>query len=414
VNCTQCGPRYTITRALPYDRPNTSMVAFVQCTACQAEYDDPRTRRFHAQPNACERCGPHLLLVDARGAPLAGGDPIAQTVARLLQGAIVAIKGLGGFHLACDARNARAVATLRQRKDREEKPFALMVANAASLAPFAVVDPEARALVESRERPIVLLPKTGGCDDALPGVAPGLSEIGAMLPYTPLHYLLFHEAAGRPDGVDWLGRAQPLALVMTSANPSGEPLVVGNDEASVRLGPIADAILLHDRDILVRCDDSVVRPRANSEWREAPRIAFIRRARGYTPQAIKLPHAGPTVLAVGGFLKNTVCVTRGDEAFLSQHVGDLDHAASCVAMEETAAHLLAVLQVRPEIVAHDLHPDFHSSRFAAELAQAHGIAAVPIQHHHAHIAAVLAEHGVTEPALGLALDGIGLGENGAA
>jgi hydrogenase maturation protein HypF len=439
VNCTQCGPRYTITRALPYDRPNTSMAGFVQCPTCQAEYDDPRTRRFHAQPNACPACGPRLSLLDPRGAPFECTDPIAQTLACLRSGQIVAIKGLGGFHLACDARNAQAVAALRRRKDREEKPFALMAANVASLAPFAIVDPDTQVLLESRERPIVLLAKARGRDEALPGVAPGLAQVGAMLPCTPLQYLLFHEAASRPDGVDWLERAQPLVLVMTSANPSGEPLVIGNEEAVARLGRIADAVLIHDRDILVRCDDSVVRVRGtlqnapsppcnggegrgegaseshrNDEAARAHRFAFVRRARGYTPQAIKLPRDGPAVLAMGGWLKNTVCVTRGDEAFLSQHIGDLDNAATCVAMEEAAAHLMAVLQVRPEAVAHDLHPDFHSSRFAARLAQAHDIPAIPVQHHHAHIAAVLAEHGVAGPALGLALDGVGLGEDGAA
>jgi hydrogenase maturation protein HypF len=414
VNCTQCGPRYTITRALPYDRPNTSMAAFVQCPACAAEYDEPRTRRFHAQPNACPMCGPRLWLADARGAPVAYADPIAQTLAWLHSGQIVAVKGLGGFHLTCDARNPTAVATLRQRKGREEKPLAVMAANAASLAQVATIDAAAQALLESRERPIVLLPKADGCDTALPGIAPGLGELGAMLPCTPLQYLLFHEAAGRPDGVAWLAHAQPLVLVMTSANLSGEPLVIGNDEAMARLGRIADAILLHDRDILVRCDDSVVRLESRGERQQARPPVFMRRARGYTPRAIKLPHAGPTVLAAGGFLKNAVCVTRGDEAFLSQHIGDLDNAPACAAMEDAAAHLLAVLEVRPEIVAHDLHPDFHSTRFAARLAQAQGIPALPVQHHHAHIAAVLAEHDAVGPALGLALDGIGRGEDGAA
>ncbi len=404
INCTQCGPRYTITRTLPYDRANTSMASFVQCKACQSEYDDPLTRRFHAQPNACPRCGPRLSLTDAAGAVLDYGDPVAAAVEQLMRGKILAIKGLGGYHLACDARNPQAVARLRHRKSREEKPLAVMVAGAAAALSLAQLDGTAVHLLESRERPIVLLPKVGACDELLSGVAPGIAWLGVMLPYTPLHYLLFHEAAGRPAGTAWLRESQPLALVMTSANPGGEPLVIDNDEAYRRLHDIADAFLVHDRAILVRCDDSVVR-------RDA-RVAFVRRARGYTPRAIKLPANGPSVVATGAWLKNAVCVTRGDEAFLSQHVGDLDNAATCVAMQHTLAHLLDVLQVAPAAVAHDLHPDFHSTRFAADFAQQHGIPAIAVQHHHAHIAAVAAEHGVRRPVLGLALDGVGLGTDG--
>jgi hydrogenase maturation protein HypF len=402
INCTQCGPRYTITGRLPYDRANTSMAAFTLCERCRAEYEDPATRRFHAQPNACPECGPRLALRDAHGAAIDAGDPVAAAVARVARGEILAIKGLGGYHLACDARNAAAVARLRERKAREEKPFAVMVAGVASAAPFAVVDAEERQLLEARERPIVLLRKRAGCDAALPGVAPGLAWIGAMLPYTPLQFLLFHEAVGRPAGLYWLGSSQPLALVMTSANPGGEPLVTGEQEAFRRLAGIADAFLVHDREIVVRCDDSVVR----SE-RGAP--AFIRRARGFTPAPIRLAEAGPAVLATGAFLKNAVCITRGDEAFLSQHVGDLDNAPTCRALEETATQLMRVLDVDPEIVAHDLHPDFHSTSFAIAFAHERGIPAIGVQHHQAHIAAVVAEHGVSEPVLGLALDGVGLG-----
>jgi hydrogenase maturation protein HypF len=406
VNCTQCGPRYTITRALPYDRLNTSMAGFTQCEACRAEFESPASRRFHAQPNACPECGPRLALHTADGIAAVCPDPVVDAIARIGRGEILAIKGLGGFHLACDARNADAVARLRKRKRREEKPFAVMVAGTASAAAFAQLDAGACALLESSARPIVLLPKAVGCDARLPGIAPGIEWVGIMLAYTPLHYLLFHEVAGRPRGTQWLHEPQPLALVMTSANAGGEPLVVGNDEAVAKLHGIADAFLLHDRDILVRCDDSVVQARPRGV---ATSAFFVRRARGFTPQAIKLPRDGPPVLATGGGLKNAVCVTRGDEAFLSQHVGDLDNAASCEAMEEVAAHLLRVLDVRPVAVAHDLHPEFHSSRFAAEFAQEHGIPVVAVQHHHAHVAAVLAEHGVTRPALGLALDGVGLG-----
>ncbi|MBS4019768.1 MAG: carbamoyltransferase HypF [Dechloromonas sp.] len=410
INCTQCGPRYTLTRALPYDRATTSMALFPQCPPCLDEYRAPEHRRFHAEPNACPDCGPSLALLDAKGMPVEDVDPIAETVVRLRRGEIVAIKGLGGFHLACDARNADAVARVRSRKQREEKPFAVMVANLATAAQWGDIGSGEAALLTAPERPIVLLRKGCGVDGRFAGVAPGLAWLGVMLPYTPLQYLLFHEAAGRPDGVAWLAQQQPLVLVMTSANPGGEPLVTGNDKALQRLGGIADAFLLHDREILVRCDDSVVR----GDNESIPRYQFIRRARGYTPRAIKLARRGPSVLALGGYFKNTVCLTRGDEAFVSQHVGDLDNAATCEALIEAVAHLQRVLEIRPQLVAHDLHPDFFSTRHAAELAAQWGVPAVAVQHHHAHIAAVLAEHGADEPAIGLALDGVGLGDDGQA
>jgi hydrogenase maturation protein HypF len=392
INCTHCGPRYTITRALPYDRPQTSMAAFRQCPACLVEYENPADRRFHAQPNACPACGPRLSLTNPVGASI-GQDPIAVALDLLQAGKILAIKGLGGYHLACDARNAAAVARLRARKQREEKPFAVMVANCASLEGLASVSVQERILLASPERPVVLLESAA----ELEGVAPGLSSLGAMLPYTPLQYLLFHEAAGRPAGIAWLSEPQPLALVMTSANPCGEPIVRTDGEAAVRLGHIADAFLTHDREIVARCDDSVLRAGA-----------IVRRARGYTPRAIELPADGPSVLALGGYLKNTVCVTRGREAFLSPHVGDLDNAATCRALDETVARMRELLAIEPEVVAHDLHPDFYSTR----LAETFGLPTIGVQHHHAHIAAVCAEHGVKGPALGLALDGVGLGTDG--
>ncbi|MBS3934650.1 MAG: carbamoyltransferase HypF, partial [Sulfuritalea sp.] len=383
ITCTHCGPRYTVTRRLPYDRPQTSLAPFPLCPDCAREYADPADRRFHAETTCCPNCGPCLALHGA------AGEPVAATLELLKAGRIVAIKGLGGFHLACDATNAAAVAALRERKQREEKPFAVMVADLALAERFAKVGAGGTALV-SPERPVVLLEKRDDTDAWLPGVAPGLAEIGLMLPVTPIQYLLFHDA---PE----------LALVMTSANPHGEPLVIGNEEALQRLAGIADGYLMHDRDIVVRCDDSVRRP-----------DVFVRRARGCVPRAIKLASSGPSVLAVGGWFKNTVCVTRGNEAFVSQHVGDLDNAAACGFFEETVAHLLHILDVAPEIVAHDLHPDFHSTRFAASCAAARGIPAVGVQHHHAHIAAVCAEHGIDEPVLGLALDGVGLGADGGA
>ena len=402
ISCTHCGPRYTVTRALPYDRPQTSLAPFPLCPECAREYRDPADRRFHAETTCCPVCGPKLALLDADGKSIAG-DPVAQALQLLKSGAIVAVKGLGGFHLACDARNAASVARLRERKAREEKPFAVMFANTASIAAYANAE-GARGFLESAERPIVLLPKREGCDAALAGVAPGVAWLGAVLPYTPLQYLLFHEAAGRPAGTAWLDEAQALALVMTSANPGGEPLVIGNEEALARLAGIADAYLVHDRDILTRCDDSVARAMPDG-------LQFIRRARSYTPRPIKLAKAGPSVLALGGWYKNTVCVTRGDEAFVSQHIGDLDNAATAAFLEEAVAHLTGILEVEPAMIAHDLHPDFHSTRFAVALAAARGLPTVAVQHHHAHIAAVLAEHRCTAPAIGLALDGVGLGSD---
>ncbi len=417
TNCTNCGPRYTITGALPYDRPNTSMAHFAQCPACQLEYDTPLDRRFHAQPNACPVCGPQVSLLTSDGAPWQTVDPIAAVLQRLLAGEIVAIKGLGGFQLACDARNAAAVSRLRSRKAREEKPFAVMVASAASCLALAEVDAAERSLLESPERPIVLLRQKAGCEATLPGVAPGMTTLGVMLPSSPLHLLLFHEAAGRPSGTAWLDFPQPLVLVMTSANPGGEPLVIANDEAVGRLGTICDCLLVHDRDVLIRCDDSVVRSGfADSSATTTPIDAptFIRRARGYTPVPIRLATTGPSVLAVGAFLKNTVCVTRDDEAFLSQHIGSLDNAPTCRALDEAIDHLCDVLAITPQAIAHDLHPDFYSTRHAARLAQDLAVPLVAVQHHHAHIAAVLAEHRIDAPVLGLALDGVGLGTDGGA
>jgi len=412
ITCTHCGPRYTVTRALPYDRPQTSMVAFPLCQACGAEYRAAADRRFHAETTCCPQCGPTLALLDAQSQAIQG-DPIERTLRLLQNGKIVAIKGLGGFHLACDARNPEAVARLRFTKNREEKPFAVMLANVASIAPYAQVSDAERALLESRERPIVLLRAQPGGAPALCGVAPGLLWLGVMLPTTPIHFLLLHEAAGRPAGSAWLNDPQATVLVMTSANPGGEPIVRDMAEARTRLAAIADAYLDHNRDIVARCDDSVVRPLAQG-------AQFIRRSRGYAPVAIRLPEAGPSgpplpcVLAFGAHLKNTVCVTRGDEAFLSPHIGDLDNAASCDFLDETVQRLCDLQGVKPAVVAHDLHPDDYSTRAAIEFADRHGLPTLAVQHHHAHIAAVCAEHGWQGPVLGLALDGVGLGTDGSA
>ncbi len=407
INCINCGPRYTIAARLPYDRANTSMAGFTQCSECQCEYDHPENRRFHAQPNACPACGPQLTLWNADWQRVDAADPVAATIERIRIGQVVAIKGIGGFHLVCDARNVTVVEKLRGGKRREEKPFAVMVLNEASARLHATVSDNETTLLESAERPIVLLHKSADSDAALAGIAPGLSTLGLMLPYTPLHYVLFHEMLGRPHGTDWLECATPLALVMTSANPGGAPLVIDDDEARQSLGGLADAFLTHDRGILQRCDDSVMK------WQgSAP--AFVRRARGYTPRRIHLPFAMPSVLACGAWLKNTVCITRGDEAFVSQHIGDLDQGATRAMMEETVEHLCGILDVQPQAVAHDLHPDFFSTQFAQDYAVQHGLPVLAVQHHHAHIAAVCAEHGVSEPVLGLALDGVGWGSDGQA
>jgi hydrogenase maturation protein HypF len=398
TTCTHCGPRYTVSRRIPYDRAQTSLAAFPLCSPCQAEYTAAVDRRFHAETTCCPDCGPRLQLLDAAGQMLPG-DPLAETLRLLRAGKIVAIKGLGGFHLACDARNAETVAELRRRKQREEKPFAVMALNAESLREYARIGEAEAALLKSAAAPIVLCPKG---ERELPGIAPGLAWLGVMLPATPLHLLLWHEAAARPAGTGWLADQSEMLLVMTSANPHGESLVIANDEACERLSGIADAHLMHNRDIVVRCDDSVLRP--------GP--AFIRRARGYVPVPIPLAEDGPTVLALGGYLKNTVCVLKGREAFLSQHIGGLDNAVAIAFLEETVAHLLAILDVRPDLVAHDLHPDFASTHLALRLAGELDVPALAVAHHHAHIAAICAEHAINAPVIGLAIDGVGLGPDG--
>jgi hydrogenase maturation protein HypF len=403
ITCTHCGPRYSVTHALPYDRPQTSLAPFPLCPDCAREYTAPADRRFHAETTCCPHCGPQLSLRDARGQCI-DGDPITRTLNLLQAGAIVAIKGLGGFHLACDARNAEAVQSLRWRKNREAKPFAVMTANAASLAPYARISPDEQTWLESRERPVLLLRTLNSCDSVLPAVAPGLLELGVMLPTTPIHYLLFHEAAGRPIGSQWLAAAQGLVLVMTSANPGGEPIVRDSAEASARLVGIADAVLDHDRAIAARCDDSVLRPLGSS-------AQFLRRSRGYAPSALRLARSGAAVLAFGAHLKNTVCVSRGNELFASPHVGDLDSAASCAFQDETVRRLLALAEVEPEIVAHDLHPNDYSTQAALAFATKHQLPTIAVQHHHAHIAAVCAEHAHDDALLGLALDGVGLGSD---
>jgi hydrogenase maturation protein HypF len=389
TNCTDCGPRFTITRDVPYDRPVTTMAAFTMCATCQREYDDVTDRRFHAQPNACPVCGPRLRLVERDGAILAGDDPIVQAAVALRAGEIVAVKGLGGFHLVCDATSPAAVRRLRVRKRRDEKPFAVMTADLEAAAALATLTPADQSLLESVERPIVLVPRLAGCALASE-VAPNNPLVGLLLPYTPLHHLLMRDTR-RP-------------LVMTSGNLSEEPLAYRNDEAIERLGEIADLFLLHDREIVTRCDDSVARVIAG-------RPVVLRRARGYVPRAVRVtPGFEVPVLACGAQLKNTFCLGTGDSACLGPHIGDLENLETNQSFEEAIARLERFLRTSPAIVAHDLHPDYLSTRYA----RARGVPTVAVQHHHAHVASAMAEHGLAGPVIGVAFDGTGYGTDGTA
>jgi hydrogenase maturation protein HypF len=388
VNCTDCGPRYTIVRELPYDRARTTMAAFRLCRACRGEYEDPASRRFHAEPNACPACGPRLTFEAPGAAPAAGEEALRSAVSALRAGAIVAVKGLGGWQLAADAADEGAVRRLRARKRRPHKALAVMARDLATAARVAEVDAAAAALLRSRARPIVVLPARAGAGLA-PGIAPGLREVGLMLPYTPLHHLLLLEG--------------PPLLVMTSGNASDEPIARTDREARAVLSSIADAFLGHDREIHGRADDSVVRA--------VPAGAIpVRRARGFVPDPIALLDAGRPVLAVGAELKSTVCLTRAGQAHLSPHVGDLSSVAARRFFEEVIAKLSALLGVRPAAVAHDLHPDYASTRWAL----ASGLPRIAVQHHHAHVASCLAEHGRAGPVLGVAFDGTGCGPSGEA
>jgi hydrogenase maturation protein HypF len=388
INCTNCGPRYTIVRDIPYDRALTSMNVFPMCPACRAEYDDPSNRRFHAQPNACWQCGPQVELRDATGQCVDCKEPIVEAAQRLLAGAIVAIKGLGGFHLACDATNFAAVDELRARKRRVEKPFAIMAASLETIEQFCELDAASRHVLLSHERPIVLLRRKEPNPIAA-AVAPFNHFLGVFLPYTPLHHLLF--AANHIK-----------ALVMTSGNLSEEPIAIGNQEAFDRLRAIADFSLIHNREILLRSDDSVVRViRGKSRQ--------LRRSRGFVPVPVFLHKEVPSILAVGGELKNTICLSKGKNAFLSQHIGDLENLESYNFFEEVVGHLKQILEIEPRIVAYDLHPDYFSTRWA--LAQT-GVERVGVQHHHAHIAACMAENHLEGRVIGIALDGTGFGTDG--
>ena len=404
TNCVHCGPRYTICRGLPFDRARTSLKPFAMCNKCLAEYRRPEDKRLLAEGNCCPKCGPQLALLNAKGEAIAG-DAIATAYKLLKEGKVLAIKGPGGFHLACDAHNADAVALLRERKQRHFKPFPVMFTNALSATAYVQLSVGEPGLLNLSERPIILLGKRGSCDTALPGVAPGLAWLGVMLPASPTHYLLFHEAAGRPVGTDWLDKTQSFALVMISANQNREPSVIDNAEALDRLAGIADAFLVNDCDIVTRCDDSIA-------YSGFGGFQLIRRARGYAPRSVKLLHAGPSILAVGGPAKNAVCLTRGDEAFVSQHVGQLVNPAAYACFEETVAHLIRMLEVSPAVIAYDDQRDAQLTKFASEFARQRGVPTLGVQHHHAHIASVLAEHHVVGPIVSLALDGGEVGTDG--
>ncbi len=392
INCTDCGPRFTIVRDLPYDRPNTTMSAFRMCDPCRREYEDPASRRYHAQPIACPDCGPRLSWRNVDGGDACEGEAaLSAAIACLAVGGVVAVKGIGGFHLACRAESRDAIRTLRERKRRVEKPFAVMAPDLETVRQFAIVDADDARVLTSRERPIVLLQRAANPRLHLPEeIAPGHDTIGVMLPYSPMHELL---VAGQ-------------VLVMTSGNLSEEPIAHDNDEALRRLSPLVDGFLLHDRKIYVATDDSVVR---HVDGTELP----IRRSRGYAPYPVRLPIDVPDVLAVGGELKATACLTRDRYAFLSQHVGDLGNVETMDAMARACAHLEHVFRVKPRRIACDLHPGYLSTQWAERLAAERGLPLTRVQHHHAHLVALMAEHGVVdEPLLAFVFDGTGYGTDG--
>ncbi len=389
INCTNCGPRYTITKSIPYDRKNTTMAPFRMCPECEAEYADPADRRFHAEPNACPACGPRLEFREAmeRGFIYkAYSSPLEKAVQLLKEGGILALKGLGGFHLACCALNEKAISLLRERKRRSNKPFALMAKDTETVDLYCEVSEAERELLQSIRRPIVLLKKKKDC--GLGAVSPNNAHIGFMLPYTPLHYLL---AAGMGS-----------PLVMTSGNLAEEPIIKDNEAAVERLASLVDGFLLHDRDIYARADDTVLRVRRGRN------ISFIRRSRGYAPEPVPLPSEGPDVLGVGADLKNAFTVTKGGFAVCGQHTGDMENYETLKAFEENLEHMKNIYRVEPAALAHDLHPEYLSTKWA--LSQ--GIPKYAVQHHYAHILSVMAEHGLREKVIGVAFDGTGYGTDG--
>ncbi|MBC7286559.1 MAG: carbamoyltransferase HypF [Armatimonadetes bacterium] len=405
INCTNCGPRFTIIRQLPYDRPFTSMARFEMCGACRAEYEDITNRRYHAQPVCCHECGPTLWLADATGRELGRGrKAIALAREMIARGGILAVKGIGGFHLACDATDNRAVHELRRRKNRWAKPLAVMSPSLQAVRTFAEIDETSAALLQGPQAPIVLLPKLLP-ERLAEAVAPDSSDYGVMLPYTPLHMLLLG-AVPLPDESSERAQHEPFtALVMTSGNLSDEPICTDNEEALERLRGIADAFLLHDREILTGCDDSVVRSSGKGPM-------LMRRSRGFVPLPVKLPVEAPPLLAVGGHFKNTFCIARGTLAYPSQHIGDLDNAEALDYFRRALQRMRDLFEIEPRLVACDLHPDYASTRMAEEIAAANRLSLVRVQHHHAHMAAVLADNGLHGPAVGIICDGTGYGPDG--
>jgi len=391
TNCTNCGPRFTIIEDIPYDRPKTTMRRFQMCSRCQREYDDPLDRRFHAQPNACPRCGPSLELAADNGKLVSGDDVISTASSLLKRGKIIALRGLGGFQLACDATNGAAVNLLRSRKRRPAKPFAIMMATLAEVERHCLISPEEQELLESPECPIVLLKWQQDSSNICAAVAPNLKYLGVMLPYTPLHHLLLRESG--------------LPLVMTSGNLSEEPIAKDNDEAARRLKGIADYFLFHNRDIYARYDDSVY-----MVVDEIPQP--VRRARGYAPYPIFLPFKSKQVLACGAEEKNTFCLTRDNHAFISQHIGDMENEETLEHFENTVKLYKRLFRVEPEIIACDMHPEYLSTKYAQQIGSEPGLTLVPVQHHHAHIASCLVENRVKGPAIGVAFDGTGFGVDG--
>ena len=386
INCTNCGPRYTIIENIPYDRPYTSMKHFPLCPECEVEYGDPLDRRFHAQPNACPVCGPQIWLTDGQGQTLKTVNPISETVALLEQGQILAIKGLGGFHLAVDAHNAQAVARLRDLKGRDEKPLALMVRDMDTAQKLVDVNQEESETLLSIQAPIVLC--TSKVNTIIPSnIAPGNDRLGVMLPYTPLHHLML---SGNLD-----------TLVMTSANFSEEPICIENEEALERLSGIADYFLLHNRDIYLRSDDSVVMEMSG-------KMRPLRRSRGYAPRPIILQNKGPSILAVGGELKNVIGLSKDEKVFLSQHIGDLENLEAYEFFKMTMDHLTTIFEIKPELIVHDLHPRYLSTTWAQE----QKLPLLGVQHHHGHMAACMAENALHEPVIGIIMDGTGYGTDG--
>jgi hydrogenase maturation protein HypF len=391
INCTDCGPRLTIIRGAPYDRERTTMAGFAMCASCRAEYDDPAGRRFHAQPNACPACGPRLAVLDEAGRALSK-DPLTAAAAALRRGEIVAVKGIGGYHLACDATSEAAVSALRARKHRDEKPFAVLLEGIDSAEALCEVSPAERALLLSAERPIVLLRQRRG-GTVVQAVSPGNPLLGVMLPYSPLHHLLARSMDGRP-------------LVMTSGNRSDEPIAFDDSDAALRLQGIAALFLIHDREIHLRCDDSVVRVSGGE-------ATLLRRSRGHAPRPVALPMAcRRPVLALGGHLKAVFGLGYGTSATLSPHLGDLDDHRAYREYVEAIAHYEKVFSFTPAVLAHDLHPDYASTAYARERAAEDGLPRLAVQHHHAHMASGLAEHGLTGPAIGVIFDGTGYGADG--